>query len=191
MSQTLTGISLQIDAAIRVGKDGFSAAKKYLDTARQMLASCRHVLRCCIWDLQSRTFEEKDMTEAVERTIAPHAGTANVSVRFNVPRSAFSDSTAHVTLRIIRELVVNAIRHGHAQHIRIAGEFRDGLINFSVRDDGSGFDPKSIQGPAMGHFGLQGIRERLASLGGSMEIESGNGTGAKVCVSFPAEKDEP
>ena len=191
LSQILTGVSLQIDAAMRVGKDGFAAAEEYLDTARRMLASCRHELRCCIWDLRSRTFEEKDMTEAVERTIAPQAGTASVSVRFNVPRSAFSDSTAHVALRIIRELVVNAIRHGHAQHIRIAGEFRDGMIRFSVRDDGVGFNLESVQGPAQGHFGLQGIHERLASLGGSMEIESGAGAGAKVTVSFPAEKEEP
>ena len=85
-------------------------------------------------------------------------------------------------LRIIRELVVNAIRHGHAQHIRIAGEFRDGLINFSVRDDGSGFDPKSIQGPAMGHFGLQGIKERVNRLHGKMKIESEPGRGTKVTV---------
>ena len=191
LSQILTGVSLQIDAAISVGKDGFAAAEKYLDTARRMLASCRHELRCCIWDLRSRTFEEKDMTEAVERTIAPHAGAANVSVRFNVPRAAFSDSTAHVALRIIRELVVNAMRHGHAAHIWIAGEFHDGTIRFSVRDDGIGFDPESVQGPAQGHFGLQGVRERLAAISGSIEVKSGNGSGTKVTVSFPAEKEEP
>ena len=190
MSQILTGVSLQIDAAIRVGKNGFAAAEHYLETARQMLASCRHELRCCIWDLRSRTFEERDMTEAVERTVAPHAGDSNVSVRFNVPRAAFSDSTAHVALRIIRELVVNAIRHGHASHIRIAGEFRDGVIRFSVRDDGVGFDPESVQGPAHGHFGLQGIRERLDAISGNLEIESSTGTGTKVMVSFPAEKEE-
>ena len=190
MSQILTGVSLQIDAAIRVGKNGFAAAEQYLESARQMLASCRHELRCCIWDLRSRTFEEKDMTEAVERTVAPHAGDSNVSVRFNVPRAAFSDSTAHIALRIIRELVVNAIRHGHARHIRIAGEFRDGSIRFSVRDDGTGFNLSSVQGPAQGHFGLQGIRERLAAISGNMEIESETGTGTKVTVSFPAEEEE-
>ena len=131
------------------------------------------------------------MTEAVEQTIAPHAGATNVSVRFNVPRAAFSDSTAHIALRIIRELVVNAIRHGHAKHIWIAGEFREGTIRFSVRDDGIGFDPESVQGPAQGHFGLQGVRERLAAISGSIDIKRGNGGGTKVTVSFPAEKEEP
>jgi signal transduction histidine kinase len=64
------------------------------------------------------------------------------------------------------------------------------VIRFSVRDDGVGFDPESVQGPAHGHFGLQGIRERLDAISGNLEIESSTGTGTKVMVSFPAEKEE-
>ena len=51
-----------------------------------MLTSCRSDLRRCLWDLRSRTFEEKDMTEAIERTLEPHSVDAKISVRFNVPR---------------------------------------------------------------------------------------------------------
>lgn len=184
LSQTLTGVSLQIDAAMRNGEKGFSAAERYLKTARQMLASCRHELRCCIWDLKSRTFEEKNMTEAVERMLAPHAEQTRISVRFNVPRTALSDSTTHAVLRIIRELTVNAVRHGKASNVRIAGEFVDGVVRFSVADDGAGFDPKSADGPAQGHFGLNGIRERLNEFNGKMEIESSPGKGTKATVTI-------
>ncbi|MBO7090136.1 MAG: sensor histidine kinase, partial [Lentisphaeria bacterium] len=166
LSQTLTGVSLQIDAAMRNGEKGFPAAERYLKTARQMLASCRHELRCCIWDLKSRTFEEKNMSEAVGRTLAPHAGQSRISVRFNVPRTALSDSATHAVLRIIRELTVNAVRHGKARRVRIAGEFRDGTVRFSVTDDGTGFAPEKADGPAQGHFGLNGIRERLNEFNG-------------------------
>ena len=53
ISQVLTGIALQIDAAIGSGIDGKTRAGGFLSTARSMLASCRHELRCCIWDLRS------------------------------------------------------------------------------------------------------------------------------------------
>jgi signal transduction histidine kinase len=184
LSQTLTGVSLQIDAAMRNEEKGFSAAERYLKTARQMLASCRHELRCCIWDLKSRTFEEKNMTEAVERMLAPHAEQTRISVRFNVPRTALSDSTTHAVLRIIRELTVNAVRHGKASNVRIAGVFVDGVVRFSVADDGAGFDPKSADGPAQGHFGLNGIRERLNKFNGKMEIASAPGKGTKATVTI-------
>lgn len=190
MSQMLTGTALQIDAAMRIGDKGFDAAKGYLHNARQMLASCRHELRCCLWDLRSRTFEEKNMAEAVERTIANHLGQTASTVRFNVPREALSDSDAHVVLRIIRELTVNAIRHGHASYVKIAGELKDGFIKFSVRDDGCGFDPETANGPEQGHFGIQGIRERVTAINGSIDIRSVPGKGTRITVSIPAESGE-
>ena len=190
MSQMLTGTALQIDAAMSIGDRGFNAAKGYLHNARQMLASCRHELKCCLWDLRSRTFEEKNMTEAVERTIAHHLGQVKATVLFNVPREALSDSDTHIVLRIIREITVNAIRHGKAAHVRIAGELRDGFIRFSVKDDGIGFDTENVKGPELGHFGIQGIRERIATLDGEIAIESTIGQGTKTTVRIPAESGE-
>ena len=193
ISQTLTGVALQIDAA-QGSSESPSVAGRFLDTARAMLASCRQELRCCIWDLKSRTFDERDMTEAVTRTLAPHLGDIEAQVRFNVPRSILSESATHDILRVVRELAVNAIRHGKARHLRVAGEYRDGMVRFSVRDDGIGFDPHNVPGPAQGHFGLQGIRERISGRNGEITVESTPGKGAKATVAFAADErdeDEP
>ena len=190
ISQTLTGVALQIDAAQGSGKSNPAAAERFLETARAMLASCRQELRCCIWDLKSRAFEARDMTEAIEKTIAPHLGATQIQVRFNVPRAILSESSAHDILRIVRELVMNAIRHGQAKHIRIAGECRDGTVRFSVRDDGTGFSEADIPGPSQGHFGLQGIRERIGNRNGEMSIRSTPGQGTKVTVVFSADERE-
>lgn len=184
ISQTLTGVAFQIETALGIGRDTLGPARKFLDTANQMLASCRQELYCCLWDLHSRTFEEKDLTEAIQRTIAPHAERANITVRFNVPREDLSESTVHAILKIVRELVVNALRHGRAENICIAGEYHEGRVRFSVADDGCGFDEASAPGPVQGHFGLQGIRERAAEKSGAIEIASRPGRGTKVTVSL-------
>lgn len=194
ISQTLTGVAFQIDAAKSCGLSDRSPAARFLETARATLASCRQELRCCIWDLRTRTFDEKDMNEAVQKTLAPHLGTTRLLVRFNVPRERLSESSAHDTLRIIRELAANAIAHGSATLLRVSGELSSGTVRFSVRDNGSGFDTGSIPGPAEGHFGLQGIRERIGKRNGEMAIESLPGNGTKVTIAFPADEgsdDEP
>lgn len=187
ISQTLTGVALQIDSAARANGDESNAVGAFLKTARNMLSSCRRELKDCLWDLRSRTFEEKDMSEAIMRTIGPHKGDAAVSVRFNVPRERLSESTTHTILSIVRELMVNAIRHGRATRVWIAGELRDGCITFSVRDDGCGFDAASAPGPQDGHFGLQGVRERVNATGGAVTIASAPGGGTKVTVSIKTE----
>lgn len=186
ISQTLTGVAMQVDAASQADTIRPGSAKPYLDAAKTLLASCRHELRCCIWDLRSRTFEEKDIAEAIVRTVRPHIGDIDLAVHFNAPRHDLSESTVHAILRIVRELSVNAVRHGGAACIRIAGECSGSTIRFAVQDDGSGFDPARAGGATSGHFGLQGIRERLKTFNGQLEIESAPGKGTKATVTLDA-----
>jgi signal transduction histidine kinase len=182
ISQTLTGVSFQIDAARKTLPAHAEKAAGFLAIAIRTLQSCREELRRCLWDLRSNTLEADDFTEAVKRTVRPGAGDAVVSVRFNVRRALLSDTTAHAVLNIVRELTVNAVRHGHARHVRVAGEQKGGTVRFSVSDDGCGFVPSTCPGPNEGHFGLQGIRERINRLGGKIEITSEMGRGTKVTV---------
>ena len=184
VSQMLTGIALQIDAALRAVQTDSSRVAKFLALGGRMLASCREELQSCLWEMRSRTFAEKDMTEAIHRTIEPFVQSVDVQTRFNVPRERFSESTAHAILKIVRELVANAVRHGLAKRIRIAGECHGGTVSFSVRDDGCGFNANTAPRPAQGHFGLHGIRERLKSFNGTLDIRSAPGRGTDVTVTL-------
>ena len=182
LAQNLTGVSLQIAAAQTAQHIDTAAADRHLTTADRMLKSCRTELRRCIWDLREDTLEERDFAEAVRKTLQPVVGTTPISVRMAVPRARLSDSTAHAVLRIIRELVSNAIHHGKARHIYVAGNLENGHMRVSVRDDGQGFSPENCPGPNLGHFGLDGIRERVKRLGGTFTIESApsKGTYARI-----------
>ena len=190
ISQSLTGIALQLDSAERANQPSNAAVARFLGLARQMLDSCRRELQSCLLDLRNRTFEEKDLSEAIRLTVSPLSDNAEVSVRFNVPRKPLPDTTVHTILKIVRELVVNAIRHGKAAHVRIAGEMEGDIIRFSVRDDGLGFDADAAPGPEQGHFGLQGIRERLDDFCGSVTVESSHERGTKVTVTMKATMEE-
>ena len=191
ISQNLTGVALEINAADRTAEDP-AAAHRHLGLAAKTLKSCRDELKNCLWDLRNNALEETDMGEAIRRTLAPQIGDAKALVRFAVPRRKISDNTAHTLLRIIRELAANAIRHGGATEIRVAGSEEAGELRFSVRDNGRGFDPANAPGIAEGHFGLQGVRERVKGYEGRMEIDSARGRGTRVTVAIrmPQKKEE-
>ena len=93
-------------------------------------------------------------------------------------------------LRIMRELAVNAVRHGKASQIKVFGECKGNLVRFCVKDNGYGFDPATSPGPAQGHFGLSGIRERVERRNGEMSVESSPGKGTSVTVSLRIGEEE-
>ena len=190
LAQNLTGVAFQINAANRTGVTNPEKLQRHLDVASKTLTSCREELRNCLWDLRSRALEEPDFNRAIRTTVAQHIGEADLAVRFNVPRARISDDTAHTVLRIVRELASNAVRHGHATAVKIAGSLDGGTLRFSVADNGTGFTPESSPGTAQGHFGLQGVRERLQSIHGRIDIDSEPGKGTRIAVTIDAQNQE-
>ena len=184
LSQNLTGAALEIETTDVLIDDDPSKAHRHLKIASKTVKSCREELRNCLWDLRNDALEEKTMDSAIRRTLAQFIDGTELVVRFNVPRERLSDGTAHALLRMIRELVQNAIRHGHANTVKIAGSLEAEQLLFSVQDNGCGFDPDDHPGIMQGHFGLQGIRERVMRFGGKIEIASAPGKGTKVTISI-------
>ena len=89
-----------------------------------------------------------------------------------------------------RELLLNAIKHSGVSEARVVlGHTSDGGTILTVEDDGRGFDPAeppSRMG-ADGGLGLFSIQQRLAYLGGRLEIDSAPGRGAVITLLAPAE----
>jgi len=188
LSQSLAGVALELKAVAAL-EDDRTQAREHLERADRSLLSCREELRNCLHDLRNDALEASTMDVAIARTLEPHVDGGRIAVRFNVPRSRLSDKTAHAILYIVRELALNAFRHGEAARVCIAGLVENEQLVFSVRDNGRGFDPQNCPGIRQGHFGLQGIRERVRSLGGRLTIESqcGRGTKATIVLDLPKE----
>lgn len=190
ISQTLTGVSLELDAARRTDSRFRAQLDRHLNVAANTLRSCRDELRNCLWDLRSQTIDEPDTTTAVRRALKPHIKGVELILDIDgIRRRKLSDSTMHALLQIIRELTVNAIRHGRATRVTVRGVKKDGRLVLSVEDDGRGFDPKTAPGLDDGHFGLQGIRERIKLLHGDFSLDSRPGNGCTARISIPENSD--
>ena len=189
LAQNLTAISYQIASAERSRAVDAEASARHLATADRMLGSCRTELRRCLWDLKSDALDEADVSRAIRKSVEPIADAASVQIDFRVPRAKLSDSALHATLSIVRELASNAVNHGHAKNIRISGDLAHGTLRFSVEDDGAGFCVADAPGLDEGHFGLDGVRERLRRHNGEMSIESTIGKGTKVSIAMKSRDD--
>jgi signal transduction histidine kinase len=89
--------------------------------------------------------------------------------------------------RVAQEALANVRKHAHTQRVRVALGRRDGSVRLEVRDWGRGFTPAEIkQGAGPGErVGLSSMRERIALLGGSLEVLSEPGQGTAVVAEVP------
>jgi signal transduction histidine kinase len=94
-----------------------------------------------------------------------------------------------VTLyRVVQEALNNVARHSQASSARVLLRHRNGSIHCSIEDDGAGFDVEPVmERTAVEGLGLLGMRERVAALGGVVEIRSGRGKGTKITITLPGE----
>lgn len=88
--------------------------------------------------------------------------------------------------RILQEALSNAVRHGEADQHTVALRCTATALVMEVGDNGRGFDVAAVlQNPMAGHFGLDGMRERIGILGGQLKIESALGHGTRIRVEVP------
>lgn len=96
----------------------------------------------------------------------------------------FAPETEIAVYRIFQEALTNAARHARARAVTAWFTDRAGAIQLRIQDDGIGFDTTSTFAHSSGS-GLSGMRERVASLGGSITIQSKPGSGTRIEVEIP------
>src|SRR5690606_40933847 len=85
-------------------------------------------------------------------------------------------------IRIIQEAMTNVRRHAQASRVAIRFEDSDEMLRVTIEDNGRGFDPNKVEGA---RFGLRIMRERAASVGGRLTIETQPGEGTRVIAEMP------
>lgn len=180
LEQTLTGASLQLDAM------GEADPPKPLVIARRLLDRSRDELRRAVWDLTPEMIGESGFAEALE-TIAEEQSELGVEIDVAIQGQAsrVPDRIAAHFCRVVQECISNAARHGKASHITVELGVSDREISLKVEDNGGGFDQEKAPGISSGHFGINGMKERLRRLGGELEIRSEEGRGTLVRACCP------
>ncbi|GAA1218774.1 sensor histidine kinase [Kitasatospora nipponensis] len=178
-------------AAERIGEVGRTAAENLAEARRFVQA------------LTPPALDDVTLTEALRRLSAGRGAAFHLDGEpYPLPVEA-----EVALLRLTQEALANAVRHAGAQQIAVTLSYLDDEVTLDVFDDGVGFDPwargagagsgsgsgsasgsgaAGAGGPeATGGFGLHGMRQRIAALGGRLTVESAPGEGTAVAVSLP------
>lgn len=174
----LASLGLRLDMLIHSASDDPELVR-HLEGTRAAVTALVEEVRTTVSDL--RHDYVASIVEQAYEVAAEAAGTGpeiTVSIKeHRPPRPGVA-----VELRaILSEAVRNATEHSRATAIQIEGEVDRARGRISISDNGQGFDPSQLP---KGHFGVLGMRERAAEIGGSLTVESQAEVGSRVTIAW-------
>lgn len=185
LEQDLTGLSMQLENALEEIDDENSPARKSLSLVHRMLRHCRIEARASVNDLRDSKLIARPLPETMKESLGAKAKDSGTALDFSVEGSPLTlrSTTQNHLLRIAREALGNAQRHGKASCVRCRLAYTNDSVMLELEDNGSGFDT-SLPTPA-GHFGLTGMRERANKIHARFSLVSSPGHGTKIQVCLP------
>jgi two-component system NarL family sensor kinase len=185
-SQTLVSAKLLIESAVdaleRARQDAPPALGKALQRLNESLSEVRRISH----RLRPALLDTLGLPAALERLAAEFGeeGAVDAAVAVEGSPRELPEEVKTALFRVTQEALTNVRKHAQARQVRIALDFADDRVRLDVADDGVGFDVEAMQLDPKRGIGLRNMRERVASVGGRLEMRSGNG-GTTIVADVP------
>jgi ligand-binding sensor domain-containing protein/signal transduction histidine kinase len=187
--QGLSGIAWQIDSIKLSQIDLSSELTKKLNLIRELVRYNQEEARRSILNLRTQRLEEAELGTALVNYAKQLTKETSINICTQIKESdkELDTEIEHHLLRIGQEAIGNAVKHAKAGNIVIELICDSKSISLSVKDDGCGFDLKSLSLTDT-RFGLAGIHERVAKLRGEIFLDSSPQNGTSLTVIVPTNK---
>jgi signal transduction histidine kinase len=144
-------------------------------------------LRDVIKDLRQSPLGRRGLIDTLSLLLDHLHDESGLSIVRNLGSVEASPAVQLVAYQVAKEAVVNAIRHASASAIHVTMETVGDKLLLSVEDDGKGLGTNKAEGGP--HFGIQLMRERVNSVGGTLDILPRQPAGLRIKVELPADKN--
>jgi len=185
-AQAMSNFILQTEIAMRLLDVDPAQAKEELGSLKISAMTTFQKVRNFIFELRPMMLDDLGLIPTIRKYMDAYKEQTGMDINLTVTGTErrLEPYLEIMTFRAIQELLGNAARHSQAATIKMHIDMGNEYVRVSVDDNGKGFDPEVIRTGTS--LGLKLIQERTEMLGGSFEIDSSVGKGARIVFSVPA-----
>jgi len=145
-------------------------------------------IRRIIGKLSPLVLQELGLVAAIRKEAKDFAKNTGVKARvlINEDVGRLAPGTEQAIYRVVQEALHNVAKHAKAQNVTVQVLREEHQVQVVVEDDGIGIQPKTNVKEQHQSFGLAGIKERIAMLGGVSKVVSAEGKGTRIEINVPA-----
>jgi len=184
VGQNLTGLSINLqNMKASLSDETAKTLATQFDDVQALLEDTTRQIRDIMVELHPPELEDYGLAVALETYTERAASRGNLELITDLPDLTLSRLPSDFRLALFRaaqEAISNVLKHANAAQLEVSLKEQDGKISLRVQDDGQGFDQNAVSQNGIHSWGLKIMRERIESIGGSVEIESKPGTGTRV-----------
>jgi signal transduction histidine kinase len=187
----LTVVNVQLEAALALRGRDPARADRALGEAKRLAGEALAEVRRSVAALRPAALDALPLREAIERHVVQwgQQGGPDVAIEIEGDMARCGPELELLLFRAVQEGLTNVRKHARAAHAWVGLRIGQEAAELRVRDDGVGVGGPSIQpdqseSPA-GGFGLVGLRERAAALGGTLTLGPAVGGGAELRLTAP------
>ena len=183
--QTIQGSKMVADDALERSTDSVRM-RRAMERLSEWLGQAMQEGRTALNSLRTSTTQGNDLAEALQRATLEGLAPSSMAVNFSVAGNAreMHPIVRDEVYRIGYEAIRNAFVHSAATRLEVELRYAQDLAVL-VRDNGIGIDPAVLEEGKEGHFGLPGMRERAARIGGKFTLVSSATTGTEITMVVP------
>lgn len=190
-AQIMANVIMRLEIVEKLIMEDPPRASQELKQLRKTMTEGLQETRRIISDLRPMILDDLGLAPALRRYVNDFSARHGLVVEMNVlGKETRVDPIIELALfRIVQEALHNVGKHALASKVVVTLGYGAGTIGVSVEDDGKGFDLAAVsRGLAkVEKYGISGMRERAKLLGGSLDINTAPGRGARVTVRIPIE----
>lgn len=189
LGHSLTAQSIQLQNALQFLPSQGEKAERFVQEAFQLGSTALGNIRQSVASLRADPWRHRSLRGEIIVLLQGFHQATGILPESTLEWSSDLSAEICITLyRLLQEGLTNIAKHSEANQVQICiqqhhHQDRD-QIQFQIRDNGKGFDPRQNQTG----FGLQGMQERVRDLGGSFQIESQPGQGCEIICWIPIEE---
>ncbi|MFO7445722.1 MAG: PAS domain-containing sensor histidine kinase [Ignavibacteriaceae bacterium] len=190
LGQMLTSLKIELSFLTReLTRDDNSLLNKHIAGMKEKIDSLITTVRRIAFDLRTGEIDYLGLEAAIEMELMSVKDRMKIQISFKSCLNNMeikNKKTSFAIYRIFQEALTNILRHSGATIINV-NLLTDSGNNFilKIEDNGRGFEPGNLSNKS---FGLLGMKERTAMMGGKLNIRSSPGSGCKILLLIPAEK---
>jgi len=188
LGQYLTALQLGLSAIGRRAKHD-PAVTDEIARLRDLTSEIGGEVNRIAWELRPTALDDLGLEKAIAQYLEEWSERSRLQfdLQVDLGNRRLPPTVETTVYRALQEAVTNVVRHAEAERVAVILEVVGRQLQLIVEDDGRGFPPEDAEGGEQGtlHLGLMGIRERLALVDGTLEIESSAGVGTTLFVRVP------